>query len=75
MTKEEAVVLVQSLLERVDAQIPTFAGLLSPTDRIAIGTLLELATETTSPPRPGTPASAQPVVTCIAKHRWLERDS
>ena len=50
MTKEEAVVLVQSLLERVDAQVPTFAGLLSPTDRIAIGTLLELATETTSPP-------------------------
>ena len=55
MTKEEAVVLVRSLLERIDADVPTFAGLLSPTDRIAIGALLELTTGATS-----SPVQAQP---------------
>ena len=75
MTKEEAVVLVRSLLERIDADVPTFTGLLSPTDRIAIGTLLELTTEATSSPVQAQPPAPQTVVTRIAKHSWLEGGS
>ena len=75
MTKEEAVVLVRSLLERIDADVPTFTGLLSPTDRIAIGTLLKLTTGRDFISRPGTATSAQTVVTRIAKHSWLEGGS
>lgn len=44
MTKDQAMAVVRSLLERIDGQHHAFAGLVSPTDREAIGALLELAT-------------------------------